>query len=83
MGKTGAVVLSVIISVLLTSGISYFMIPYLAPAPESEEPDEIPSGLILQSITEENTDYVQLNDTNTTWTVMPTMETTPQMGIHP
>ena len=77
MGKTGAVVLSVIISVLLTSGISYFMIPYLAPAqPESEESDEIPAGLILQSITEENTDYVQLNDTNTTWTVMPTMETT-------
>jgi hypothetical protein len=77
MGKTGAVVLSVIISVLLTSGISYFMIPYLAPAPpESEETDEIPTGLILQSNTLETIDYVQLNDTNTTWTVMPTMETT-------
>ena len=39
MGKKGAVVLSVIISVLLTSGISYFMIPYLAP--ESGDSDVI------------------------------------------
>ena len=77
MGKKGAVVLSVIISVLLTSGISYFMIPYLAPAPpESEESDEIPAGLILQSNTLETIDYVQLNDSDLAWTVMPTMETT-------
>ena len=74
MGKKGAVVLSVIISVILTTGISYFMIPYLAP--DSEDSDVIPTGLILQSITLENTTLVSKNDEDLNWTVMSSMETT-------
>lgn len=80
MGNKGAVVLSVIISVILTTGISYFLIPYLTPAPtESEDSDDldvIPTGLILQSITLENSTTVSKNDSDTNWTVMSSMETT-------
>jgi hypothetical protein len=77
MGKKGSIVLSIVISVILTSGISYFMIPYLAPAPpESDDSDVIPTGLILQSITLENSTTVSKNDEDTNWTVMSSMETT-------
>lgn len=76
MGKKGSIVLSIVISVILTSGISYFMIPYLAPAPpESDDSDVIPTGLILQSITRENSTWVSKNDQDLNWTVIPSMET--------
>lgn len=77
MGNKGSIVLSIVISVILTSGISYFMIPYLAPAPpESDDSDVIPTGLILQSITLENSTLVSKNDEDVNWTVMSSMETT-------
>jgi len=74
MGNKSQVILSIGISLIMMSAISYFMIPYLVPAPAESE--EIPSGLILQNKTIENTTVVQKNDEDLTETVIPSMETT-------
>jgi len=74
MGNKGQVALSIGISLIIMTAISYFMIPYLVPEPTESE--EIPSGLILQSTTIENTTIAEKYDHDLTFTVIPSMETT-------
>ncbi len=74
MGNKGQIVLSIGISLIIMTAISYFMIPYLVPIPTESE--EIPSGLILQSTTIENSAYVEKTDDDLNETIIPSMETT-------
>ena len=74
MGNKSQVILSIGISLIIMTAISYLMIPYLAPAPTESE--EIPSGLILQSITIENSTYTEKTDNDLNETIIPSMETT-------
>lgn len=74
MGNKSQVILSIGISLIIMTAISYLMIPYLAPA--STESEEIPSGLILQSITIENSAYIEKTDNDLNETIIPSMETT-------
>ncbi|QEE15856.1 hypothetical protein DSAG12_01683 [Promethearchaeum syntrophicum] len=73
MGNKGQVVLSIGISLIIMTAISYFMVPYLVPKPADSE--EIPSGLILQSTTLENSTYIEKSDSDLNETIIPSMET--------
>ena len=74
MGNKSQVILSIGISLIMMTALSYFMIPYLVPEPTESE--EIPSGLILQSNTIENTTVAEKYDHDLNVTVIPSMETT-------
>jgi hypothetical protein len=64
----GEVVASILVSILLTSGLVYFVVPIFAPTP----------GTILQIQTKTTTSTAVLWDTHTTWEAIPEMNLTIQ-----